>query len=109
MCAALNLTQIVLTKGSWPTCRRRFALARRHSGLRAFLFSGGLDMDVIVNGETETCAEAASVADLLQTRGHDPKTVVVEHNGNIVSAAAFAGTRLRDGDRLEIVQFVGGG
>ena len=40
-------------------------------------------MDVIVNGETETCTEAASVADLLQTRGHDPKTVVVEHNGTL--------------------------
>ncbi len=108
MRAALHLTQIVLTKGSWPTCRRRFALARRHSGLRAFLFSGGLDMNVIVNGETETCT-AASVAGLLQTRGHDPKTVVVEHNGNIVPAAAFAATPLHDGDRLEIVQFVGGG
>ena len=47
-------------------------------------------MDVIVNGETETCTEAASVADLLQTRGHAPKTVVVEHNGNIVPADAFA-------------------
>ena len=45
-------------------------------------------MDVIVNGETETCTETASVADLLQTRGHDPKTVVVEHNGNIVPADA---------------------
>lgn len=66
-------------------------------------------MDVIVNGETETCAEAISVADLLRARGHDPKTVVVEHNGDIVPAAAFADTRLRDGDRLEIVQFVGGG
>ena len=49
------------------------------------------------------------MADLLRARGHDPKTVVVEHNGDIVPAAAFADTRLRDGDRLEIVQFVGGG
>ena len=66
-------------------------------------------MDVIVNGETETCTEAASVADLLQTRGHDPKTVVVEHNGNIVPADAFAATHLHGGDVLAIVQFVGGG
>ena len=54
-------------------------------------------MDVIVNGETETCTEAASVADLLQTRGHAPKTVVVEHNGNIVPADAFAATQLHGG------------
>ena len=89
--------------------RRRFALARRHSGPRAFFVFGRFDMDVIVNGETETCTEAASVADLLQTRGHDPKTVVVEHNGNIVPADAFAATQLHGGDVLEIVQFVGGG
>ena len=66
-------------------------------------------MDVIVNGGAETCAEAASVADLLQTRGHDPKTVVVERNGNIVPADAFVATQLHGGDVLEIVQFVGGG
>ena len=48
-------------------------------------------------------------ADLLQTRGHDPKTVVVERNGNIVPADAFAATQLHGGDVLEIVQFVGGG
>ena len=66
-------------------------------------------MDVIVNGETETCAEAVSVEELLHARGHDPKTVGVERNGGVVPAAAFADTRLRSGDRLEIVQFVGGG
>lgn len=40
-------------------------------------------MELIVNGRKESCAAEASVADLLHARGHDPKTVVVEHNGNI--------------------------
>lgn len=66
-------------------------------------------MELIVNGQKETCAAVASVAELLHARGHDPKTVVVEHNGNIVPASAFAATRLREGDVVEIVQFVGGG
>ena len=66
-------------------------------------------MNIVVNGQPESCAPQLSVARFLAERGHEANTVVVEHNGNIVSAAAFAGTRLRDGDRLEIVQFVGGG
>lgn len=66
-------------------------------------------MKLIVNGQSETCAEAASLADLLRARGHDPKTVVVECNGTIIPAHAFADTALREGDIIEIVQFVGGG
>lgn len=66
-------------------------------------------MELIVNGRKESCAAVASVAELLHARGHDPKTVVVEHNGNIVPANAFAATQLCDGDAVEIVQFVGGG
>jgi thiamine biosynthesis protein ThiS len=35
--------------------------------------------------------------------------VAIEHNGNIVPRAEWANTSLQDGDRLEIVHFVGGG
>lgn len=66
-------------------------------------------MHLIVNGQSETCAEAASLAELLHARGHDPKTVVVERNGMIIPADAFASTPLHSGDAIEIVQFVGGG
>lgn len=66
-------------------------------------------MHLIVNGQSETCAEAASLAELLHARGHDPKTVVVERNGMIIPADAFASTQLHSGDAIEIVQFVGGG
>jgi thiamine biosynthesis protein ThiS len=35
--------------------------------------------------------------------------VAIEHNGNIVPRAEWTDARLADGDRLEIVHFVGGG
>jgi thiamine biosynthesis protein ThiS len=35
--------------------------------------------------------------------------VAVEHNGEIVPRAGWAGTTLNGGDRLEVVHFVGGG
>lgn len=66
-------------------------------------------MDVIVNGETETCAENTNLADLLHQRGHVVKTVVTELNGQIVPYEARQNTLLHEGDRLEIVHFVGGG
>ena len=46
---------------------------------------------------------------MLRARGNDPAVVVVERNGDIVPAAAFADTPLADGDTVEIVHFVGGG
>lgn len=66
-------------------------------------------MDVIVNGEAETCAENTSLADLLHQRGHTAQTVVTELNGQIVPYEARQNTLLHEGDRLEIVHFVGGG
>ena len=66
-------------------------------------------MDVTINGETESLAAACSVADLLNTRGHDAKRVVVERNGEILPREHFSQTILRETDNLEIVHFVGGG
>ena len=39
----------------------------------------------------------------------DPRRVAVEHNLNVVKRAEYARTEIRDGDQIEIVNFVGGG
>lgn len=66
-------------------------------------------MRLVINGEDGTLPDGCTVMDMLRERGHDPAAVVVELNGGIVPAASFAGTGLSEGDRVEIVQFVGGG
>jgi len=66
-------------------------------------------MDVTVNGEVETLAQVCNVADFLTARGHDAQRVVVERNGEILPRECFSQTTLSEGDRLEIVHFVGGG
>lgn len=66
-------------------------------------------MNIMVNGQTESCAPNASVAQFLAERGHETNTVVVERNGHILAREAFAQTFLQQGDKLEIVHFVGGG
>ncbi len=66
-------------------------------------------MDIIVNGETRTVGEGATVLVLLQELSLPETRVAVERNRTLVRKADFAGTALAQGDRIEIVTFVGGG
>ncbi len=65
-------------------------------------------MELLING-TRAAGDFSTVLALLEARGHAPGAVVVELNGEILPAAAFADRALADGDAVEIVQFVGGG
>jgi thiamine biosynthesis protein ThiS len=62
-----------------------------------------------VNGRREACEEGTTVADLLERLQLDPRRVAVEKNETLVPKSAFAETILAEGDRIEIVEFVGGG
>jgi sulfur carrier protein len=62
-----------------------------------------------VNGEERVFGEAATVAELVAELGLDPRKVAVERNLEIVPRSAYGATPLGDGDRLEIVHFIGGG
>ncbi len=66
-------------------------------------------MRLIINGEERSFGELASVAALVEALGMKGDRVAVELNREIVARSRWAETRLRDGDRLEIVHFVGGG
>ncbi len=66
-------------------------------------------MRLTVNGEERTFEAIADVAGLIRLLGLDPRKVAIERNLEIVPRSTFADARLSDGDRLEIVQFVGGG
>ena len=66
-------------------------------------------MKLQINGEEHDLADGLSLATLLERLGMKPDRVAVELNREIVRREAWAQTRLQAGDRLEIVQFVGGG
>lgn len=61
-----------------------------------------------INGEAKDSA-AATLAALVESLGMKPDRVAVELNHEIVPRGQWAETQLNDGDRLEIVHFVGGG
>ena len=66
-------------------------------------------MFITLNGEPYELNEPMSVADLLTKLAIDPRRVAVEHNLTILKRHLFADTLVREGDRIEIVNFVGGG
>lgn len=66
-------------------------------------------MQLIVNGEPITVENALDIAALVGSLGVDMRKVAVELNLEIVPRSLYATTMLADNDRIEIVQFVGGG
>ena len=66
-------------------------------------------MRLLINGEEREIADGLTLAALVAQLGMKPDRVAVERNGEIAPRSQWASTALTDHDRLEIVQFVGGG
>jgi thiazole synthase len=66
-------------------------------------------LNVFVNGESRSLPESISIADLLRQLGFERRRIAVEVNCEVVPLAHHPECRLVDGDRVEIVQLVGGG
>jgi thiamine biosynthesis protein ThiS len=67
------------------------------------------ELHIVVNGEDRRVPGPATLLDLLQHLGLDPRTVVVERNREIVRRPRLGETAIADGDAIELVHFVGGG
>jgi len=66
-------------------------------------------VQLTVNGETRAFSGVADVAGLVMALGLDTRKVAVERNLEIVPRSAYQKTPIADGDRIEIVAFIGGG
>ena len=69
----------------------------------------GMTLALILNGEPRRLEAVRNVAELVAALGLEPRKVAVERNLEIVPRSAYGQTRLTDGDRIEIVHFIGGG
>ena len=65
-------------------------------------------MNLTINGESRT-ASAETLSALVEQLGMRPDRVAIELNRDIVPRDRWPEIRLNEGDRLEIVHFVGGG
>lgn len=66
-------------------------------------------MEFFLNGIKVKFPNAITISALLKNLEIEVDKVAVERNLEIVDSAAFASTKIMDDDRIEIVQFVGGG
>ncbi len=66
-------------------------------------------MRLLLNGEERVVQGASTVAALVVALGLDVRKLAVERNLQIVPRSQYLATALSDGDRIEIVHFIGGG
>ena len=66
-------------------------------------------MTLTINGEMRAFTTLGLLSDLVADLGLDARKVAVERNLEIVPRSAYSATPLSDGDRIEIVHFIGGG
>ena len=67
------------------------------------------DINVTINGEPRRVAAATTIAEMVRALSLDPAKVAVERNLEIVPRSTLGDVAVVDGDRFEIVHFVGGG
>ena len=67
------------------------------------------ELRLTVNGELRKAEPGTTVAALLRAMGVDPARVAVERNRDVVPRTTWAEAGLADGDKIEIVAFIGGG
>ena len=66
-------------------------------------------MTITLNGEPFELSGPLTVTELLSHLEVDARRVAVEHNITVLKRTAFDETIVREGDQVEIVNFVGGG
>ncbi len=66
-------------------------------------------MKIILNGKEKDIVGQADLKNLIEQSCRDPQHVIAELNGTIVKNNQWQRQILKDGDTLELVNFVGGG
>jgi sulfur carrier protein len=66
-------------------------------------------MQVLVNGELRELSDDLTVAELVEELGFAGRRIAVEVNLEIVPRSSYQEHRLKEADRVEVVQAIGGG
>ena len=66
-------------------------------------------MHILLNGESRSVEENLSLAQLISDLQLKPEQIAIELNREVIRRAKWPKTELREGDKVEVVHFVGGG
>ncbi len=92
-----------------PACVGHFAARGGVGVLCGMIQNMAETMTLQINGESRSVPHVDNIHDLLQRLGVGKDRIAVELNRKIVHRSEWGETALADMDRVEIVQFVGGG
>lgn len=67
------------------------------------------DLSLFVNGETRSAPPACTLDELLRRLGLEGRRIAVAVNREVIARGRFGEHRLASGDRIEILEAVGGG
>lgn len=79
------------------------------SAIQHLVYQGVSKMKCIINGDLFTFEHEDSITNILKSLELDPQRVVVEHNQSLIKQDDFDNQIVREDDRLELLEFVGGG
>ncbi len=74
-----------------------------------FYFWEGVEKMIKINGAAADKYEGQTVAQALTDLGYKTKFIAVEYNGEILPKSCYGDTHIKQGDVIEVVNFVGGG
>ena len=77
--------------------------------IQHLVYQGVSKMKCIINGNLFTFEHEDSITRILESLELDPQRVVVEHNQSLIKQDDFDNQIVREDDRLELLEFVGGG
>ncbi|BAI81449.1 thiamine biosynthesis protein ThiS [Deferribacter desulfuricans SSM1] len=66
-------------------------------------------MEIKINGKTKIVEDNQTVADIINNLKLNVDRIVIEYNGEVLDKKNYDSIVLKDGDVLELIQFVGGG
>jgi sulfur carrier protein len=66
-------------------------------------------MTLVINGQDYELSGVATLSDLVVELGMKRDRIAIELNRDLIPRDRWTATQLREGDKLEIVHFVGGG
>jgi len=78
-------------------------------GLVKIALIGRETLRIQINGESREVNDQSTVSDLVNEMSLPPARIAIELNGEVVRRNDWMNAMVREGDRLEIVHFVGGG
>ena len=66
-------------------------------------------MKIVVNGEERTMSPPRSLKELIESYGLQAEKIAGEVNGRVIARSDFENTSIEEGDRVELIKFLGGG